>query len=104
MSNDRTDFISQFLPGGMPADPIVFVVAICVACVIFLIIREFWCWFWKTTEIAEDLERLNYSVHGLWVSCAECQKELVKANALLERMAASVPEKSDKPQTDIRTG
>lgn len=30
-----------------------------VAVVIFLITREFWCWYWKVNEMVEEMKKTN---------------------------------------------
>jgi hypothetical protein len=68
---------------------IVGIIVLVVAWVIFLLIREFWCWFWKFTAIAHNTEWINENVHSLKGIAVECREELKRAKSVLERIADS---------------
>lgn len=51
-----------------------------MACGLFYLIREFWCWYWKTSEIAEQLAATNAKLDVVAMKLSE-------ANQHLERIA-----------------
>jgi hypothetical protein len=85
-----TDMIQKQLPAGDYPKWVAPVIALVIAWIIFMMIRGFWCWFWKTTEIVNRLESINHNVNALQVVGNRCKAELSEANSKLERIAESV--------------
>src|ERR671936_83448 len=54
MFETATKMIEKQLPAGDHPDWLAPVITLVVAWFIFMMIREFWCWFWKTSEIADQ--------------------------------------------------
>ena len=84
-----TDLVEKHLPGGHYPDWVPIVIIIFIAWVIFMIIREFWCWFWKTSAISDSLSSIYKELEGLHQVSRKCQQELEIANSRLERIAES---------------
>jgi hypothetical protein len=87
MFENATDMIQKHLPAGNHPSWVAPVITLFIAWVIFMMIREFWCWFWKTTAIANELDRIKLNIHSLQGIGARCEEELSKANTTLERIA-----------------
>jgi hypothetical protein len=60
------------------------------AWIIFMAIRDFWCWFFRTTAIANQLEIVNLNLRWLQMTYNECHAELLKTTANLERVTESL--------------
>ncbi len=65
-----------------------------VAIVVFLVTREFWCWYWKINEIRDLLKSINLKMEcskedkltkDLWY-CEKCSTE----NSLSEKTVKNV--------------
>jgi hypothetical protein len=89
MFENATDMIQQHLRVGEYRGLTAGLIALFIAWVVFIVIREFWCWFWKTTAIANELETINSNLRGLQAIGVKFQVELSKANSKLERIAES---------------
>jgi hypothetical protein len=62
-------------------------VALLVAWCVFLAIREFWCWYCKTSAIASELKSVNDQLQRLQMTGRDCWWELAMARGALERIA-----------------
>ena len=71
-----------------------------VAIVVFLVTREFWCWYWKINEIRDLLKSINLKMENskedkltkdLWY-CEKCGTE----NSLSEKNCKKCGEKQSK--------
>jgi hypothetical protein len=62
-------------------------VALLVAWCIFIAIREFWCWYWKTSAIASELRSISEQLRRLQQTGHDCWWELAMARGALERIA-----------------
>jgi hypothetical protein len=65
---------------------IVGIIVLVIAWVIFLMIRAFWCWFWKTTHLVIGLYKIFQCVDRACDIGCECREQLKAANAALERL------------------
>jgi hypothetical protein len=65
------------------------IIVLVIVWVIVMMIRGFWCWFWKTSAIANELESVNTNLREMHSVDLECREVLKKANSLLERIAES---------------
>jgi hypothetical protein len=89
MFDKATGMVQKHMPAGQYPDWVPIVVLLVIAWIIFMVIREIWCWYWKTSAIASELWQINNTVHCVAVLCAKCNVELSKANSKLERIAES---------------
>jgi hypothetical protein len=62
------------------------IVVLVIVWVIFLLIREFWCWFWRTTHLLIALHKIFQNIDRACEIGSECQEQLKAANAALERL------------------
>ncbi len=40
-------------------DPISWIIGICIFIIVFIVLREFFCWYWKINQIVNLLESIN---------------------------------------------
>jgi hypothetical protein len=97
MFENATHMIEKHLPAGGHPNWVAPVIALVVAWIIFLLIRELWCWFWKTSKIAHELDRINSKMDALQRIGAECGEELSRTKSTLERIAKNTATAKDKP-------
>jgi hypothetical protein len=105
MFETATNTIQQHLPAGEHRALIAYLIALGIAWVVLLVIRDFWCWFWKTAAIVNRLETINnrletinHNLNCLHVTGGRCRAELSEANSKLERIADGVTAAPGKKQ------
>jgi hypothetical protein len=98
MFENATHMIQKHLPAGNHPSWVAPLIALFVAWTIFMVIREFWCWFWKTSKIASELERINSKMDALQRIGAECGEELSRTKSTLQRIAERVPANAGNKQ------
>jgi hypothetical protein len=91
MFETTTNMIQQHLPTVEHSNWPVVLIALVIAWVVFLLIREFWCWFWRTTHLLIALSKIYRHIGYASEIGAECLEELKKANDKLERLAECIP-------------
>ena len=87
MFEKAIDMIQKQLPAGDHPSWIAPVIVLFVAWVIFMMIRESGCWFWKTTKIANELERINSNMDALKRIAESAMKENAALKAAGEKKA-----------------
>ncbi len=90
MFETASNMIQQHLPAGEHRGWVVGLIALVIAWVALMVIREFWCWFWRTTHLLIALFKIYQSIQCACEIGAKCQEELKSANAKLERIAESI--------------
>lgn len=64
---------------------------IVVAIAIFLLVREFMCWYWKIDTMIIELDKINYNINTM-------VKEMEKTNRLLTNISYS--QSNDNPNIE----
>lgn len=70
-----------------------------LALLVFLVIREFFCWFFKMSAIVDQLKAVNLQLLDISAANLACLTELLKTNEALARIAppASPPASGGNP-------
>lgn len=89
MFENATDLVQKQLPQGEYPGWVSPVIVLIVLWIIFLVIREIWCWFFKTTAISSEVKWINLRIDSLQQANTEIKEELSKANAKLDCIAES---------------
>jgi hypothetical protein len=98
MFNHATEVIQTHGAAGNPYAWVIPLIAFILAWCVFLVIRGFCCWFWRTTAIVNELKAVVSILGSLVTICAHCQNELSRLDSKLERIA-----KSDSGATSNKT-
>jgi hypothetical protein len=100
---NATDTIQKHMTAGDYAVWVLAVVALVIAWIIFMVIREFWCWYFKTTRLANELQAIHFSILSLQEISLKCQLELKTANSKLAGLAQSASATVTKPPRGLVT-
>jgi len=93
--------LEKIAPPNDPRSLLIYSVAIFLAWFLYMIIREYWCWYFKTNAIKSKLESINTQLQQLQVVSSNCQRELQKVNLTLAKVVVSRPtdSKGQRPAT-----